>query len=147
MEQPIFGSARYINKVMLPNTRSFRYAKGLTIAGSVLLLLMAGIHGSGYNYLTGMMNTSDAPAFIKQIFPVLFAHPSLHLLGLAAFALLTLWMPYEGRKVLFLAATLVILDGVLAFILGGVVPGILLSLAGLAFFFSGRLSTPVIDRP
>jgi len=141
------GSTRYISKVMLPNTRSFRYAKGLTVAGSVLLLLMAGIHGSGFNYLTGLMNTADAPAFIKQIFPVLFVHPSLHLVGLAAFALLTLRMPHEGKKVLFLVAVLVVLDSLLAFILGGVVPGILLVLAGLAFFLSGRFSTPVTDHP
>lgn len=125
---------------MTPNTRSTRLSRGLAITGCVLLLVMAGIHGSGFFYVTDLMRQSDAPAFIQDVFPVLFAHPSLHLAGLAIFGLLALRMPQEGYKVFFLAATLVAVDSILAFALGGIVPGFLLLTAAVLLFFAGRSS-------
>lgn len=74
---------------------------------------------------------------------MLFAHPSLHLVGLAVFGLLAIRMPQEGSKVFYLIAILVGVDGVLAFALGGIVPGVLLVLAGALFFFSARLQSPL----
>lgn len=101
-------------------------SKYLTIFGSVLLLVMALFHGSGLFYVTGLMDESNAPNFLKDIMPVLFAHPSIHLFGLFIFDFLSLSLGQAANKVLIVLAVLALLDGLLAFYLGGVIPGLLL---------------------
>ncbi len=113
-------------------------SKYLTIFGSILLLVMACFHGSGLFYVQGLMEESNAPDFLKNIMPVLFAHPSIHLFGLSIFGFLSLSLGEAANRVLMVLAILVLLDGLLAFYLGGVIPGLLLLAATLSFGVASR---------
>lgn len=112
-------------------------SKILCVSGSVLLLVMAAFHGSGISYVSDIMSKSNAEPFLKEIMPVLFAHPSIHLIGLAAFGVLAVFMTQDARKVLVLLAIAVAADAALAFYLGGVIPGVLLMAAVLCFGGAG----------
>ncbi len=120
-------------------------SKWLCITGVVLLFVMAGFHGSGLGYVSRTIESTNAPDFIKLIFPPLFAHPSIHLVGLAAFGILALYLNQEAKKVLVLLSVLVLADGLLAFYLGGVLPGILLSIAAVSFVIAGWKSDSKIN--
>ena len=111
--------------------------KWFCILGSLLLLVMAAFHGSGFSYVRAAIEESNASGFLKDIVPVLFAHPSIHLIGLAAFGFLALTLKQDAPMVLLLLAMLVLADGLLAFYLGGVLPGVLLSLAAAFFVLAG----------
>jgi len=110
--------------------------KVLCLVGSLLLLVMAMFHGSGLFYVKESIDQSNAEGFLKEIVPVLFAHPSLHLIGLSAFGFLALSLNYEIKKVLTLISALVTVDALLAFYLGGILPGILLLIAALCFILA-----------
>ncbi len=114
-----------------------RTAKIFCVAGSVLLLFMAAFHGSGISYVSDIMSKSNAEPFLKEIMPALFAHPSIHLIGLAAFGILAVFMTQDAPKVLVLLAIAVAADAALAFYLGGVIPGVLLMAAALCFGLAG----------
>ncbi len=116
-----------------------RRFKTLCILGSLLLLAMAIFHGSGFSYINKAIIQSNTAEFLKDIVPVLFAHPSFHLIGLAAFGVLALFLGRESKKVLVLLSLIVIADGLLAFYLGGVIPGILLVSAALCFTVAGYI--------
>lgn len=105
--------------------------------GCALLTIMALFHGSGMNYVSDLMQRSNSESFLKEIFPVLFAHPSLHLFGLASLGIVTLFMKHEIEKILFFIAFMVCIDSLLAFFLGAVVPGILLLFASFIFGLAG----------
>lgn len=107
--------------------------KTSTIVDCVLLSGMALFHGSGIIYVTELVQQSNAKPFIKEIFPVLFVHPSIHLLGLAALGILTLFMKYEIGKILLFISILVFINAVLAFFLNATIPGILLILSAFIF--------------
>lgn len=112
-------------------------SKALQIIGSVLLLVMAIIHGSGFYYVSEVIGQSNTEEFLKEVVPSLFAHASIHLLGLAAFGFLTLFIQQEIKKVLWLLSFLVTVDALLAFYLGAIVPGVLLLLSATCFFMTG----------
>lgn len=112
-------------------------SKTLCIIGSILLLVMAGFHGSGFFYIRDRILASDADAFLKDIVPVLFAHPSIHLIGLSAFGFLAIFMAQPVRLMLFLLALVILADAILAFALGGYLPGGLLVAAALCFVIAG----------
>ncbi len=114
-----------------------KVAKILCITGSALLLVMAGFHGSGYFYVRDRILASDADDFLKDILPVLFAHPSIHLIGLSAFGILSIFMTQPVRLLLFLLALVILADAVLAFSLGGYLPGAMLVAAALCFVIAG----------
>ncbi|MEM9494972.1 MAG: hypothetical protein AAGA09_03120 [Pseudomonadota bacterium] len=59
-----------------------------SVAGAILLVGMVAYHGSGIVSISADMTQSDAPNYLKNIFPVLFLNTSLYLATLAAFALL-----------------------------------------------------------
>ena len=61
-------------------------SKILSIIGAVLLLAMAAYHGSGIVPITADLVQSNAPDYLKRIFPVLFLNTSLYLATLAVFA-------------------------------------------------------------
>lgn len=94
---------------------------------------MAIFHGSGFSYINETIMKSNADGFLKEIVPVLFAHPSIHLIGLAAFGILALFLERETKKVLTLLSLIVFVDALLAFYLGGTLPGMLLVVATLCF--------------
>lgn len=108
-------------------------AKILCAIGSVLLLVMAVFHGSGYAFVSNAIAASNAPGFLKHIVPALFAHASIHLIGLAAFGILALFLVQGARSVIALITVIVVADAVLAFYLGGVFAGAALLTAALCF--------------
>ncbi|SHG28401.1 hypothetical protein [Flagellimonas flava] len=118
-----------------------KITKPSTIIGSVLLILIALFHGSGIGYVTNLMVKSNAEPFLKEIFPILFILPTLQLLGLAIFGLLTLGMQHEVKKILFLIAILVIVNSILALYLGAIVPSVLLFFSSFAFTVGGIKTT------
>jgi hypothetical protein len=112
--------------------------KVLCIVGSSLLLVMAIFHGSGFFYVKELITQSNAEGFLKDIVPVLFAHPSIHLIGLAAFGILALSLGKEAKKVLWLLSLFIIVDALLAFYLGGILPGFLLIAPALCFIMASN---------
>jgi len=113
-------------------------AKTLCWIGSVLLLFMAAFHGSGLLYISDLIQQSNAEDFLKDIVPVLFLHPSLHLASLAGFGILAIFLTQDAGKVLFVLSLIVLVDAGLAFYLGGWLPGSLLTAAALCFGIAGR---------
>ncbi len=98
---------------------------------------MGVFHGSGFFYVSESIQESNAEGFLKDIVPALFAHPSIHLIGLAAFGILTLFLKHDLRKVTWLLAVLIVLDALLGFYLGGMIPGLLLLVAAICFVVAG----------
>ena len=113
--------------------RKSRMSKVLNVIGCILLLVMAIFHGSGYSFIKETIDASNSEAFLKEIVPTLFVHPSIHLIGLAAVGVLAIYISEGKRKILLLLSLLVGLDALLAFNLGGILPGILLLAAALCF--------------
>ncbi|MEO1715177.1 MAG: hypothetical protein AAFU60_17755 [Bacteroidota bacterium] len=104
----------------------------LGLSGTILLLIMAVFHGSGLPYVNEIMMESNAASFLKDIFPILFVQPSLHLLTLAAFAGLGVFFIPDGRRVLKLTALAILVDAILALVLQAWIPaGMLVLAAGL----------------
>jgi len=114
-----------------------KISKVATGIGSVFLAIMSLLHGSGIGYVNNLMQESNAEDFLKEIFPVLFAHPSIQLLGLAALGVLTLFMKHETEKVLLFITILIAVNCGLAFYLGATIPGILLLSSAFAFGLGG----------
>ncbi len=107
-----------------------RGLKFLIIAGSALLDFMGIFHSTGILFISKVVNKSNAEDFIKEIFPVLFLVPSIHLFGLAAFAMATLFIKKGRRTILVITSILIALNMFAAFYLGAVIPGIVLLLSG-----------------
>ncbi len=122
---------------MVRSKKYSRNSKTATIVGSVLLVVMTLFHGSGISYVSDLMQQSNAESFLKEIFPVLFVYPSIHLLGLAMLGILTLKMSQEIRKVLFAIAVLIVINALVAFYLGAIIPGILLLISAFCFLIGG----------
>jgi hypothetical protein len=117
---------------------SDRKSRWITYLGIGLLTVMALFHGSGLFYVTDLMAASDARPFLKEIFGPLFAHASFHLLCLAAFGILSIFLGEARRKVVLLIGILILCDAALGFYLGGIIPGGLLTLAGGCFLLASR---------
>jgi len=109
----------------------------LIVIGSILLAIMALFHGSGFFYVRDLINESNAEGFLKEIVPILFAHPSIHLFGLSALGIVTLYLKYDATKILFLLTILVIIDTILAFTIGGLIPGLILTVPAVCFSIAG----------
>ena len=107
--------------------------RALTVIGCFLIFVMACFHGSGIHYISDLVVDSNAESFVKKIFPVLFAHPSIQLFGLAALGVLTLYMKFESQKILSFIAIMILIDSFLAFYLGATLPGLLLLLITVVF--------------
>ncbi len=121
------------------NTSKSKANKISGVIGSSLLLVMALFHGSGFSFVRETILESNSKDFLKEIVPVLFAHPSIHLIGLAAFGILSITIEKKAsKKVLLLLSLLILADALLAFYLGGILPGILLSVATLCFVLASR---------
>ena len=112
-------------------------SKATIVIGSVLLIIMGLFHGSGINYVTDIVQQSNSESFIKEIFPVLFAHPSVHLLGLAVLGIVTLYMSQDAKKVLLVISSLIVIDALIAFYMSAIVPGVLLLASAFCFFLVG----------
>lgn len=105
----------------------------LCFIGSGLLLAIAALHSSGTNYINGIAQKSDLPAFIKTVFPVLFILPTIQLVGLAAFGVIASTMKNQANKVLIPLAILVFVNALLAFYLNALLPGFILAIPATIF--------------
>ena len=113
------------------------------LVGSVLLLAMGGLHLSGMAFVSEMVIASDAPALIKRIFPILFAHPSLQLFALGLFGIVGAITSKLSRQTAGLIGFLVVIDALLALYLETWIPMTLLIIASGCFMIAyqqGRAS-------
>ena len=110
-----------------------RTNKFFCITGSILLLMMAVFHGSGTFLITAEVSDSNVPAFIKDIFPILFAHISIHLIGLSVFGIAVTFLSQGARLILAPLIGMVAVDVAIAIYLNAVLPGVLLLLAATCF--------------
>ena len=106
------------------NTR--RNFKISVIIGSLLLVLMALFHGSGFVFVVDKMNESNAPSFLKEIMPVLFLQPSVQLLCLASFGLVSILLKEKARTILILVVLFTGLNSIFALYLEAYIPAVLL---------------------
>lgn len=124
-------------RIMTSSKENSKKTKILICIGCVFLIFMAFFHGSGIFYITDLIQQSNTESFLKEIIPVLFAHPSIHLLGLAVLWIVTLYMGRDAIKTMFTFAVLVCIDALIAFYLGAIIPGILLLVPATSFVFGG----------
>lgn len=117
-------------------------SKWLCGIGVGLLLVMAAFHGMGLVYVSGLMDESEAPQFLKDIFPVLFVHVTIHLVALAAFGVAALALPAARRALSFIIAGAVVFSGALAVYLGAVVPSVILFGVAGCFLGAGLTRRP-----
>ena len=110
--------------------------KTLCYIGSALLLVMGIFHGSGTLWISGKVAESNAEEFLKDVFPILFAHVSMHLIGLAILGVLLTFFGKSAWSILVLLSLLVLADAGLAFSLGALPPGMLLLAASTCFAIS-----------
>ncbi|MEM1133699.1 MAG: hypothetical protein AAGH53_12260 [Pseudomonadota bacterium] len=107
------------------------------VLGITFVLAIAALHISGFSGVTNEMNASDAPDFLKGMFPILFILPSLFLLTLAAFGLLALWKPNVRLPICVILAAAVFACGALALMLNGWLPMVVMGLGSALFLISG----------
>lgn len=117
-------------EIVKPKSKSYKW---LIVTGSLLLTLMAIFHASGTPYVSEMMNQSNADGLLKEIFPVLFLNPTLHLITLAAFAVASIYLTKGYKIILTIVSAAAIVNAIMAFYLGANIPGILLILASSCF--------------
>ncbi len=97
-----------------------------------MLIAVAALHGSGYQYVAGALQESELPDFLKRILPPLYLYPSALMVLLALAVLATLGSSATRGPVLGLVGVVVAANAILGFVLGGVIPGgALLLVAGL----------------
>jgi len=114
-----------------------RSSQYLVFLGLFLITVMAAFHLSGIQYVTSQMNASNAKDFRKSIFGVLFVHPTLHLILLGILGGIALSLKAQAWKILYFIAGSLAIDGVVAFYLGAIPPGILLWVAASLFALAG----------
>lgn len=127
-------------------TRTQRFSRASRIGcliGSALLFVMGLFHGSGFFYITETIQASNVEDFLKEIVPVLFAHPSIHLLGLSALGILALFLKHDLRKLSWLLALLILIDALLAVVLGAMIPALLLIAAAICFVVAALKDKPI----
>ncbi len=108
------------------HSKSFKF---FVVLGSTLLSIMGIFHGSGLKFVSDTMAKSNSEDFIKAIFPILFIHTSIHLLGLAALGISTLWIKDGYKIVLIIISLLILISSFAAFYLTAIAPGVFLLIA------------------
>ncbi|MEL7536929.1 MAG: hypothetical protein AAFZ58_14275 [Pseudomonadota bacterium] len=104
----------------------------LVCAGAALLLVMAAMHGSGYDAVTGEILQSDLSDFAKRTLPAMWLYPSVAMSVLALVSIAALFWRTGRRTVLAFVAAAAAVNSALGFVLGGAVPGsIMLATAAL----------------
>ena len=110
-------------------------AKQLIWIGSLLLLLPAALHISGFSYVTEKMQASNAASFLKEIMPMLFAVPTVHLVSLATFGILSTYLKSNNNLLLAPVVIFVGINGVFAFYLAAYLPGAIMALSCACLLF------------
>lgn len=113
----------------------------LSVLGAAILLAVAVLHGSGYDYVAGTVQQSDLPEFLKRVLPLLYLYPSALMFLLALAVLATLRRTAARAPVLALVCVVVAANSVLGFVLGGAIPGAALLLVAGLFAFASLKAT------
>ncbi|MEO1044604.1 MAG: hypothetical protein AAFX04_04110 [Pseudomonadota bacterium] len=100
------------------------------------MLAIAGLHISGFGDFTAEMNASNASDFLKDMFPILYAMPSLYLLVLSLFAVVALFLPAARRPLCLILAAGVFACGALALMLNEWIPMVVMGFGALLFLVS-----------
>ncbi|HXD37190.1 MAG TPA: hypothetical protein VN624_11080 [Rhodanobacter sp.] len=119
----------------------FRAARILCVIGSILLLVTAVLHGTGYYAISGAISRSSASAFLKHVVPGLWVHFSMHLVVLAAFGLVLAFSLHRTRSLVALLALAVAADAAWAFSLAGFFVGVALLIAAALCFALAAVAT------
>ncbi len=114
----------------------FRITTILCVVGSILLLVTAILHGSGYFQVSDAILKSDTSPFLKNALPGLWVHFSIHLVILAVFGLVLAFSHHRIRTLLAVLALAAAADAAWAFSLAGFFVGVALPLAAALCFAS-----------
>ncbi|MEL6322834.1 MAG: hypothetical protein AAFQ84_01230 [Pseudomonadota bacterium] len=110
--------------------------------GVVFVSAIAMLHGSGFGTFTAEMNETNASDFLKDMFQVLYAVPTVFLLTLAAFGVLATLNRRMRRPVCSILCPAVVATGALALVLGEWVPLVIMTLGGSLFAVAALTSNP-----
>jgi len=114
-----------------------RMSRSFCATGSILLLVTAVLHGSGYSEISHAIAKSNVPAFLKHAVPGLWAHFSIHLVMLAAFGIVMAFSDQRARTLIVLLALAVAVDAAWVYSLAGFFVGVaFLIAAALCFAFA-----------
>lgn len=108
--------------------------------GIIFLLGIAGLHGSGFQTFNAQMADSDASAFLKDVFPILYFMPSLYLLVLSVFGFVAIGIPSARRPICLVLAVSVAAAGALALLVGEWIPLAVMGAGAMLFAIAGLLS-------
>ncbi len=92
-------------------------------------------HGSGLNWISNEIAESNVKPFLKEVFPVLFIHVSIQMVGLAILGASLVFFQNGIRVIASFITIMVAANVVLAFWLGAYPPGIALCCATICFGF------------
>ncbi len=106
-----------------------RAVKILCVIGSLLLLVTAVFHATGYSEVSEAISGSDASAFLKRAVPGLWVHFSIHLIVLAAFGVVVSFSAHRARSLMALLALAVAGDAAFVFALASFFTGVALLIA------------------
>lgn len=112
----------------------------LSVIGSILLLVTAVLHGSGYTQVSAAISQSNTSAFLKHVVPSLWAHFSIHLTILAVFGLVLASSRHRSRTLTALLALAAAVDAAWAFSLAGFFVGFALPAASALCFAIAALA-------
>jgi hypothetical protein len=116
-------------------------SKLVSATGGVLLLFMAAYHGSGVVGITADITQSNAPDYLKTIFPVLFMNTSLYLATLSVFAFYSIFAGSAARGLTAIIAVSSIANAGLGAFLGEwMAAGVLATISAL--FIVATLAAP-----
>lgn len=101
--------------------------------GVFFVLAIAVLHGSGFGEFTGQMRASDAAPFLKDMFSVLYAMPTLYLVVLGVFGCLALMKPTMRSPICWVLGPAVLAAGALALLLGEWIPLLVMGAGGALF--------------
>jgi len=118
----------------------FRVAAIFCVIGSILLLLTAVLHGSGYFQVSDAISKSNTAEFLKHAVPGLWAHFSIHLIILAAFGFVLAFSSHRMRTLIALLALAAAVDAAWAFSLAGFFVGVALPIAAALCFAIAALA-------
>ena len=119
-------------------------ATALIIVGAVLLLAIATLHASGLAALTNAVAATELSPLYKAALPALWLYPSGAMVTLALYALVLLRNTAPRSGLVFVAVA-ALANSVLGFVLGGVLPGLVMMIAGLAVGAAALTTAPVAD--
>lgn len=105
----------------------------LSIIGVAMLLAMAALHASGYSDISSTLREADIPNFLKQILPPLFLYPSALLVLLSVAVVVSLKLRTGQAAILGVVTSVVAANAAFGFVLGGPIPGFVLTFAAAVF--------------